>query len=194
MRSLYTAAAHGCSGISSGLRSAARLSRYFTLADGIQNPVRSVDPSGRRRAGAFRSIFPSAVRGTLFHGYGSHWANVGAPPASRTLTASRQRATLFGRFDTMIIPRMGSYRFSQVVLTEIQPVFGLANRREHANIERRQLAEARVSPGHLRQRRIENNERHPPARAVLRRQPADVRHNFVNIGGTGRRVTGAHIV
>src|SRR5262249_2831628 len=54
--------------------SAARFSRYLTEGSGIQKPERSGLPYGVRCVGAFRSTFPSGVRGTLFHGYGSHCA------------------------------------------------------------------------------------------------------------------------
>src|SRR5262245_51067813 len=61
-------------GISSGLRSAARLSKCLTGLEGIQKPERSGLPSAVLRVGALRSTFPSGVRGMFFHGYGSHCA------------------------------------------------------------------------------------------------------------------------
>src|SRR5579872_349491 len=54
--------------------SAARFSRYLLIFSGIQKPERSILPEDVRTGAAFRSTLPSAVRGTCFHGYGSHCA------------------------------------------------------------------------------------------------------------------------
>jgi hypothetical protein len=45
---------------------------------GIQKPDRSGLPSAVRRAGAFTSTFPSAVRGMFFQGYAGHCASAAA--------------------------------------------------------------------------------------------------------------------
>src|SRR5580658_9292105 len=66
-RSLYSAAAHGWKGTSSGLRSAAMLMRYFKPF-ASQMPVMSGLPSLVRGVGADMSGLPSLVRGAVFVG------------------------------------------------------------------------------------------------------------------------------
>ncbi len=99
MRSLYSWRAHGCSGMSSGFMSAAKLISHFTwsliVAPGIQKPDRSGLPSDVRGGGAFMSIRPFGSRGTFFHGYDGHCASrLDAPIHSTAVHESAIRAIL----------------------------------------------------------------------------------------------------
>src|SRR5204862_3397287 len=95
------ASAHGCNGTSPGFRSAARFSRCFTGSVGIQNPDRSTLPSDVRGGGALKSILPLEVRGTFFHGYGSHWATAGTSRAVANATTTASPASV--RTDTFMM-------------------------------------------------------------------------------------------
>src|SRR5579859_7370957 len=76
MRSFVSAAAHGCMGTSSGLRSAAIFCKYFT--PGLcHTPERSGLPSALRGAGAARFGLPSLVRGVDLSGSFNHCAAKG---------------------------------------------------------------------------------------------------------------------
>src|SRR5215471_3281938 len=77
IRSLVSASAQGWMGSSPGLKSAARLLRYFVLIPNCQIPERSGLPSGFRGAGAVRSDLPSLVRGIPLARTFSHWAAEG---------------------------------------------------------------------------------------------------------------------
>src|SRR6266853_4954414 len=85
LRLLYSTAAQGWNGTSSGFMSAAMLIMYLVELP-IQIPVRLGLPSALRGVGADRLVLPSGVLGVSLVGYLSHCAGAGEIAASSRQT------------------------------------------------------------------------------------------------------------